>query len=59
MAYKLYLSKTQTQPTVVTPWRWMMKYMVEPFLKTVTYYRVDDGTDNLIIEVTDVPAVVP
>jgi hypothetical protein len=35
--------------------------MVEPFLKTVTYYRVDDGMDNLIIEVevTDVPAVVP
>ena len=51
MKYKLYFSDTQAKPTIVTPWYWMMKYMVEPFLKTVPYYRVDDSLGNLVIEV--------
>ena len=51
MTYKLYLSKSQTRPTFVTPFRWMMRFLVEPLLKNVTYYRVDDTWGNLVIEV--------
>jgi hypothetical protein len=50
MAYKLFLSKEAKAPTVVVPWKWLLKAFAYPLLENHPFYRVTDSADNLILE---------
>lgn len=47
--HKLYLAKTAAKPVISTPLV-VMKYLILPFLKNQSYYRIEDGLGNLVEE---------
>lgn len=48
--YSLILSKHSGTPAMTVPFRWMLKFLVEPFLIDCEYYAIMDHFGNLVYE---------
>jgi hypothetical protein len=54
--YSLILSKHSSVPAMTVPFRWILKYFVEPFLKNCNYYAIKDRYGELLYEREILPA---